>query len=124
VDWRHDLDDAHMAAEYSRADVYLHLARYESFGFPLIEAAAAGVPVVSTRVGVAPELLNGDMATYLIDGDDAPGIVRVLHQAVTDRRNVGAEMRARHRARFARAVMTESWLGVLGAYSDRAISGG
>lgn len=114
VDWRYDLDETQMAAEYRQADVYLHLARYESFGLPLIEAAAAGVPVVSTRVGVAPELLDGEMAACLIDGDDAPGIAKVIHEAVVNRQHISAEMCARHRSRFSRDVMTEGWMRLLG----------
>lgn len=38
------------------ARVFLHTSRFESFGYVLVEAAAAGCRVVSTPVGVAPQL--------------------------------------------------------------------
>ena len=51
---RGGLSDADLRAEYGRATALLHLARYESFGLPLIEAAAAGTPAVATPTGVGP----------------------------------------------------------------------
>ena len=42
------LTDAQLYAEMRRAGALLRLARCESFGYPLIEAAATGLPVVAT----------------------------------------------------------------------------
>jgi glycosyltransferase involved in cell wall biosynthesis len=39
-----------------RAKVLLHTAYYESFGYVLTEAAANGCHVVSTEVGIAPQI--------------------------------------------------------------------
>jgi glycosyltransferase involved in cell wall biosynthesis len=41
---------------------------YEGFGFPPLEAMAAGVPVVASRVGALPEVL-GDAAALVTAGD-------------------------------------------------------
>jgi glycosyltransferase involved in cell wall biosynthesis len=43
-------------------DVLLLTSDYESFGYVLLEAAQAGVPAVSTPVGIAPELLKDGTA--------------------------------------------------------------
>ena len=40
------------------AKVFLHTAHFESFGFVLAEAAMHGCRVVSTPVGIAPQLVN------------------------------------------------------------------
>lgn len=45
-------------AEYSRAKIFCLTSDYESFGFSLIEAAAAGTVIVSTDVGIASELVQ------------------------------------------------------------------
>lgn len=45
-------------AEYSRAKIFCLTSDYESFGFALIEAAAAGAVIVSTDVGIASELVQ------------------------------------------------------------------
>ena len=44
-----EVSDASLAAHYAAADVYLSLSAHEGFGVPLVEAMAAGVPVVTRR---------------------------------------------------------------------------
>lgn len=110
VEWKTGLSTDQLDAEYKRATVYLHLARYESFGIPLVEAACHGVPVVSTRVGIAAELLTGELARFLVDGSDIAGIADALHSAVQDCVSVGGELLAVHENKFTREHMTESFL--------------
>ena len=43
---------------YQAADVAVVASDYESFGFVVLEAMACGLPVLSTRVGIIPELLG------------------------------------------------------------------
>ena len=54
-------------ASYGRADIYVGPALYESFGVSTIEAMAAGLPVVSTRVGAAPEFISNGYSGLLIE---------------------------------------------------------
>lgn len=52
----------------------------ESFGIAILEAACAGLYVVSTRVGGVPEILPQDMISFA--EPDADGMCTVLsHQA-------------------------------------------
>jgi len=44
---------------YSKCDAWLLASRSESFGLPIIEAMACRTPVISTKVGAAPEILSG-----------------------------------------------------------------
>jgi glycosyltransferase involved in cell wall biosynthesis len=44
---------------YRRADLYVHASRHEAQGMTILEAAACGLPIVGTRVGVVPELEDG-----------------------------------------------------------------
>jgi glycosyltransferase involved in cell wall biosynthesis len=39
-------------------DLYVHPARAESFGMVIVEALAAGLPVLATPVGIAPEAVD------------------------------------------------------------------
>lgn len=52
VGWQKDL-----TSFYKGADVYLHTSYYEGYGRTLVEAAAAGCPIVTTDVGIAGDLL-------------------------------------------------------------------
>jgi glycosyltransferase involved in cell wall biosynthesis len=51
-----------------RAAVVAYPSVYEGFGFPPLQAMAAGVPVVSTAVGAIPEV-SGDGARLVAGGD-------------------------------------------------------
>jgi glycosyltransferase involved in cell wall biosynthesis len=45
---------------YKAADAFLFSSEYEGYGMSLVEAAAAGVPIVSTKVGIASTTLCED----------------------------------------------------------------
>ena len=62
------------------AAVLAYPSRYEGFGFPPLEAMAAGVPVVAARAGAIPEVV-GD-AALLVDPDDVDDLAsRARHRA-------------------------------------------
>jgi glycosyltransferase involved in cell wall biosynthesis len=64
------------------ATVFAYPSRYEGFGFPPLEAMAAGVPVVSTRTGAIPEVL-GD-AARLVPVGDVDALAGALERVVVD----------------------------------------
>lgn len=70
------VDDAELTALYARARVFVFLSEYEGFGFPPLEAMAAGVPAVVGDTPVARELY-GDAARRVAVGD-VPGIAAAI----------------------------------------------
>ncbi len=65
------------------AAVLAYPSLYEGFGFPPLEAMAAGVPVVATAAGAVPEVV-GDAAELVAPGDHvamAAALARVLDDA-------------------------------------------
>ena len=83
------------------ADVFFLPSLQESFGLAALEAMAAGVPVVATRVGGLPELVgDGDGAGgFLYEVDDFDGMAQGLRTLLTDRDlRARVSARARHRA--------------------------
>lgn len=82
------------------ADVVVLPSRYEELGTALVEAMAAGRPVVASRVGGIPELVRDGTDGLLVPPDDpaelAKAITRVLANPV-----LAAELGASGRARVA-----------------------
>ncbi|HZQ58129.1 MAG TPA: glycosyltransferase family 4 protein, partial [Acidimicrobiales bacterium] len=73
-----------LGAYYRDADVYVCLSRHEGFCNTVIEAMAAGVPVVSLAAAALPTTI-GD-AGILLPEPGAPGMVAAaVHRVVTDR---------------------------------------
>ena len=53
---------------YQSADIFVYPSLYENFGQPLIEAAANGLPLISTPVGIARDMVIDGETGYLVSG--------------------------------------------------------
>jgi glycosyltransferase involved in cell wall biosynthesis len=80
-----------------RASALLMPSLYEGFGFPVLEAMAAGLPVITARNSSLPEIA-GDAALYVDDALDAAALATQLESVLDDavlRRRLGAAGRRR-----------------------------
>ncbi len=60
-----------IAKIYSRCTAWLFTSESEGFGLPILEAMACRTPVVATRAGAAPQLINGEngvLVDHSLDG--------------------------------------------------------
>ena len=92
-------------------------SRAESLPYIVLEAAAAGIPIIATEVGGVPEIF-GPHATHLIAPDDRGALVAAIRKALFDPGEtcrVAREVKARVRAEFSLASMVE---GGLAAYQE------
>ncbi|KZV84740.1 glycosyltransferase family 4 protein [Exidia glandulosa HHB12029] len=64
----------------NRAHVYLNTSLTEAFGIGILEAACAGLCIVSTRVGGVPEALPPDMISFAWPEQD--DVVRALGEGI------------------------------------------
>jgi glycosyltransferase involved in cell wall biosynthesis len=88
-----------LPALYQHAAGLVLASRLETFGHPLVEAMASGVPVVTSALPVCREIC-GDAALYF-DPDDAPALAEHLSQVLAsaplrDRLRTAGLARARH----------------------------
>jgi glycosyltransferase involved in cell wall biosynthesis len=54
---------------YHQISVYLCASKYEGTPNPALEALACGVPIVTTRVGNMPELIQDGVNGFIVDRD-------------------------------------------------------
>jgi glycosyltransferase involved in cell wall biosynthesis len=92
-------------------------SRAESLPYVVLEAAAAGVPIVSTRVGGIPEIF-GTQSGHLIAADDIDALINAITTALDDPAMttcVATQIKARVRAEFSLPAMVD---GGLAAYRE------
>jgi glycosyltransferase involved in cell wall biosynthesis len=92
-------------------------SRAESLPYVVLEAAAAGVPIIATEVGGVPEIF-GPHAAQLIPPDDIAALVEAMRAALADpaaTHRVAEQVGARVRAEFSLSTMVD---GGLAAYRE------
>ncbi|RYH00791.1 HAD-IIB family hydrolase [Salipiger sp. IMCC34102] len=113
---QHAPEDVHsLYALAAQGGVFVSPAYHEPFGLTVVEAAQAGVPVVATRHGGPPSIVEQIGAGALVDPGDDAEIGRAIAQMLQ------SDARANERARL-RARAVYSWPGwvrrVDGIYRD------
>jgi N-acetyl-alpha-D-glucosaminyl L-malate synthase BshA len=68
----------------SASDVFLLPSAQESFGLAALEAMACEVPVVASRVGGLPEVVEDGVSGFLHAPDDLDGMARSALRLLTD----------------------------------------
>lgn len=76
------VDDATLRALYANAVAFLYPSLYEGFGLPLLEAMAAGTPVLTSNVTSMPEVSDG--AALLVDPLSTESIADGIWRLCTD----------------------------------------
>lgn len=69
---------------YAQCDLFAMPSHFESFGVAALEAAAAGLPVVATRVGGIPEAAKDGETAILVPDHDPLALQKALRQLCQD----------------------------------------
>lgn len=108
-------------AAFTLGHVLVMPSRAESLPYVALEAAGAGLPLIATRVGGVPEIVEGTN-TPLVPPDDAAALADAMRSALDEpaRWHARARRLRRHVAeRFSVATMSEA---VLGFYAAAALA--
>ena len=106
---------------YAAADVFCLPSLYEGFPLAILEAMAAGLPVVATRVAGNPEAVDDGVHGRLVEAEDAAALAAALLDLIEDpegRQRMGRQARRRVEEEFSieriGAAYRELWEGLAG----------
>ncbi|MDD3119636.1 MAG: glycosyltransferase family 4 protein [Victivallales bacterium] len=103
-------DDPELPAAYHAADVFALPSRHEPFGIVVLEAWAAGVPVMAAAVGGLCRLITDGETGLLLPSDDAAAMADAWRRLQRD-----TDLRRRLTATATAAVNREySWTNITG----------
>ncbi|MCA9482782.1 MAG: glycosyltransferase family 4 protein [Nitrospina sp.] len=122
VRWTGPLPHESLMECYRDADLFLYTSQYENFGQPLLEAAAHGLPLISTRVGVANELIEEHRTGFFTDDSPetlARKIEQLAHREI--RQQFGYALRQKVAEHFSWETITQQYLEL---YRDLTGGGG
>ena len=77
------LDDAALAAEWQRADLFALATQWEGYSAPVAEALRRGLPVAVTNGGAAAELVGPELGVVVNPGDH-DGLSKAMRRVVFD----------------------------------------
>lgn len=66
------------------ANLVVIASRYETFGNTVLEAISQGCPVIATRVGGIPEIIDGESSGLLVPADDPPALAAAMARLLQD----------------------------------------
>lgn len=88
-------------------------SREEAFGLVLLEAMVGGAPVIASRVGGVPEIIQEGETGLLFDRDDVAGLIAAVASTLSD------PVEARKRAERARVwVSAHGWTRMVDEYLE------
>jgi glycosyltransferase involved in cell wall biosynthesis len=96
------IDDNTLLEEYRRADIYMHSSFSEGLPNSIQEAMASGLPVIASKVGGIPMVIQEGYNGFLFNAGNYKAITKYLLELITDssyRLKLGenARMSARYR---------------------------
>ena len=93
-----------LSQAYASADIFVFPSRLETFGLVVIEAMAAGLPVVASRVGGVSDIVSEGETGYTFESGDSAALLEGIREASASRDKM------RRMGKAARAYAeTQSW---------------
>ena len=110
-----------VAELYDALDIYIIASREEGGPKAVLESMACGVPLVTTRVGQAMDLVRHGVNGWMVESEDVDGLVEFAQQALMMEGGLSSEVMAQARA-TAEAntyeAQTELWASFMNGFVE------
>jgi glycosyltransferase involved in cell wall biosynthesis len=110
-------------AVLAASDVLVHPTSMDAFPTALLEAAAAGVPVVATAVGGIPEIVEEGRTGFMIEAPPSPRELVERLEPLLRRADLRREVGERARRRFQERFTAARWAERLRSVYDEVLHG-
>lgn len=110
---------------YAAADIFVLASVFEGFSIALLEAMAAGLPIVTTDAGASTEILETGRDAEIVPVADPFALGAAIERLVADharRRDYGARARARARTFLSQEILPHFAADLLGSGAAAAVS--
>jgi glycosyltransferase involved in cell wall biosynthesis len=109
------VDEKTVAEILNNTDIFVLASRFENQPLTILEAMAAGVPVISTRIGAIPEQIEDGVSGILTEAGDVAGLTTALTILISDgalRISMSQAARASYERNFSLSAYTRRMLEV------------
>jgi len=65
---------------YKKADIFVYTSFYENFGQTMLEAGAAGLPIISAKTGIANDIVKDNKTGFIVGHDDPKKIAEYIKE--------------------------------------------
>jgi glycosyltransferase involved in cell wall biosynthesis len=74
--------NAALPALYNENDIFINASNVDNFPGALVEAACAGLPIVTTKAGGIPDMIEDHKTGLLVELNDADGLATAVMECV------------------------------------------
>jgi glycosyltransferase involved in cell wall biosynthesis len=106
--------------EMCQSDLLLFPSYSEGFPNVVLEAMSVGLPVVATRVGAIPEMIEEEKGGLLVDVGDVKGMINAIEKLINNsklRTSMGQFNKEKSRNHYSYSVVTKKLTAVYDALS-------
>lgn len=90
VQFTGELSPDDVSRNYATSDCFVLFSNYETAGIVLAESLVSGIPVISTPVGIAPDIITKENG-ILVDCADVQGLTEAMRQMIDQRGRYSAK---------------------------------